>query len=137
MIVSNLIGEFINGEVIEQPQTDKTATLIRPGEVIKFDFYDKGDSQTITLDGETGIKVSALGATTELTVADGDVVMSSNNISLTQQGRDKLVKFPYSIDLERDDVKVNLAVTTIPNGINGFVTNKSCRYWARFWAGYL
>ena len=120
LIVSNLIGEFINGEVIEQPQTDKTATLIRPGEVIKSDFYDKGDSQTITLDGETGIKVSALGATTELTVADGDVVMSSNNISLTQQGRDKLVKFPYSIDLERDDVKVNLAVTTVPNGINGY-----------------
>ena len=118
LIVSNIVGEFINGEVIEQPQTDKSATLIRPGEILKFDFYDK----VIPKPSHWMVKTIgiALGATSELTVADGDIVANSNSIELTQQGRDKLVKFPYSIDVERNDVKVNLAVETVPSMIKGY-----------------
>jgi len=33
-----MVGEFINGETVEQPQTNKSATLIRPGEILGFDF---------------------------------------------------------------------------------------------------
>ena len=120
LVVSNIIGEFINGENIEQPTTNKAATLIRPGEVRGLEFYDKGENNIITLDGETGIEVSALGATTTLTVADGEIVVSADKIELTQAGRDKLIKFPYVVDVESNVVKVNLAVQTVPNKINGY-----------------
>ena len=121
LIVSNVVGEFINGETLEQPQTNKSATLVRPGEVLGFDFYDKGEAQTVTLDNETAIEVSALGATTTLTVEDGDIETSASKIELTQQGRDKLVRFPYTVDINRArDVKVNLAVKTVPSGVQGY-----------------
>ena len=54
--------------------------LIRPGEVLGFDFYDKGDTNTVSLDAETGLEVSALGATTTLTAADGDFTVSQSDI---------------------------------------------------------
>jgi hypothetical protein len=120
LIVSNIVGEFINGEVIEQPQTNKSAVLIRPGEVLGFDFYDKGETQTVSLDSETGVEVSALGATTTLDLAAGDITITANKISLTQQGRDKLIRFPYAVDVDRNAVKVNLTAKTIPSGVNGY-----------------
>ena len=83
VIISNVIGTFINGETIEQPTTNKTAKLIRPGEVLGFDFYDKGDSNTISLGAETEIEVSAIGATKTLTV-DGDIINFDTDILLPQ-----------------------------------------------------
>ena len=120
VIISNVIGSFINGETIEQPTTNKTAKLIRPGEVLGFDFYDKGDSNTISLGAETEIEVSALGATKTLTVADGDIINFDTDILLTDQGRDKLLNFPDTLNADDNRVNVNVSVKTSPSGINGY-----------------
>ena len=122
VVVSNIFGEFRNGEEIFQESSGKTATITRPGEVIAFKFYDKGTSfSTISLENETGLKVTSLGSELELTVAAGDIVVTSSDITLTQQGRDKLLVFPYKVDnTAPNSVKVNLAVETVPSGVKGF-----------------
>ena len=88
--------------------------------MLGFDFYDKGDSNTISLGAETEIEVSALGATKTLTVADGDIINFDTDILLTDQGRDKLLNFPDALNVDDNRVNVNVSVKTSPSGINGY-----------------
>ncbi len=117
LIVSNIIGEFINGEYIEQQQGEgvkKTARIMREGEVVDLQFVDDG-----ALTAAGSITVSALGLETVLTSPfDYLYIHDKNRIVLSTAGRDKLYNFPYTGGSSLNE-RVNYQLET-SNGIKGY-----------------
>lgn len=112
IIISTTTGEFLNGEPIVQDTTNKTATIIRPGEVVGFEFPNPGDLS----DAET-ITCKSLGAEKVLT-KDVHYTYDANTDQLlpTPEGRNELIDFPYSIDVSSSEyVKVDVEVQTNTN----------------------
>ena len=114
LILSNVSGRFVPGEDINQGTN--SGSVIGPDEVVDFFF---NDASTLPLAAETGVSVTSLGGTTTLTVADGEIVVTSSSISPTKKGRQKLLAFPFG-GLSVANRKLNYEVTTIPNGITGY-----------------
>ena len=82
LIVSNVLGEFIEGEEIIQGS--KVSTIREKGDVIGFSFIDKGtNSSTVDLSNETGITLRAVGSEITLTVAAGQITTSAASIDIT------------------------------------------------------
>ncbi|AEC52957.1 structural protein [Synechococcus phage S-CRM01] len=118
LVLSNTNGEFIPGEGISQGT--KSAVIFRDGEISGFTFTDAGfDGQQFDLSGETSIAVTSLGATTNLTTADGEIITSPTRITLTAKGRDKLLARPEN-NIDSGARKINYNVRTTPNQINGY-----------------
>jgi len=118
LILSNLVGEFVDGEEIQQG--DKVSVAIKEGDVTRFSFIDKGTgSNTIDLSAETAVTLEAIGSTKTLTVAAGEIVATASAIEITDLGRDALVDFPYP-DGSSLNSRVNFSVTTVPNGVKGY-----------------
>ena len=112
LILSNLVGEFLQGE--EVVQGNKVSRIVKDGEVTGFMFTDKGTgNSTVDLSTETALKVMAIGSETELTVAAGDITVSSTSIEITDLGRSKLLNFPYPEGSALNS-KINLVVETVP-----------------------
>ena len=118
LIVSNVVGEFEAGEEIVQGS--KVSRIYREGEVAGFNFTDKGsNNNTIDLSSETAITLEAIGSTTTLTVAAGDIVVSASRIKITDTGSEKLRDFPYPEGTVLN-TRINYAVTTVPNSVTGY-----------------
>lgn len=118
LIVSNVLGEFIEGE--EVIQGNKVSTIREKGDVIGFSFIDKGtSSNTVDLSGETGITLRAVGSEITLTVAAGQITTSAASIEITDAGRAALINFPYP-DGSSLNSRVNYIATTVPNGVTGY-----------------
>ncbi len=118
LIVSNVLGEFIEGE--EVIQGDKVSSIREKGDVIGFAFTDKGtNNATVDLSSETGITLSAIGSEITLTVAAGQITTSAAAIDITDAGRAALIDFPYP-DGSSLNSRVNYVVTTVPNGVTGY-----------------
>ena len=113
LIISNSIGEFVNGETITQG--NNVGRIYKNNEVAKFEFPD---ATVIDLSGEDTITVSAIGSTLDLTEADGDIMPSETEIRLTQLGRQKLLNFPYPEGSAFSN-RINYTVTT-KNGCKGY-----------------
>jgi hypothetical protein len=114
LILSNVVGRFTPGEDINQGTN--TGSVIGPDDVVEF-FFD--DPSVITLFAETAVSVTSLGGTTTLTVADGEIVVTTDRIYPTKKGRQKLLSFPFG-GLSVANRRLNYEVTTIPNGITGY-----------------
>ena len=113
LIVSNNVGEFVNGETLTQG--DNVGRIYKNNEVSKFEFPDPS---VIDLSGEDTITVSAIGSSLELTQADGDIIATPTEIQITQQGRDKLLNFPYPEGSSFSN-RINYTVET-KNGCRGY-----------------
>lgn len=114
LLLSNVIGRFIPGEDINQGS--RTGSVIGPDEVVDF-FFD--DNSIINLSSETSVSVTSLGGTTTLTVADGEIVVSSTAITPTKKGRQKLLTFPFG-GLSSANRRLNYQVVTVPGGVTGY-----------------
>lgn len=122
LIVSNIVGRFLNDEVIYQGDrgTRKESRILREGDVIGFEFTDAGPNGNIfDLSGETVVTVSALGAELELRQDRGHIVCYDDRIELTQSGRDKLYEFPFPANSPFRSSRINYDVTT-RNGVTGY-----------------
>ena len=113
LVVSNVLGEFVPGENVYQE--NKSASILKPGEVAGFYFTDDGD-----LSGTTSLTVKTLGATTTLTTANGQIAIDGQKVLITKKGRDKLYRFPF-VQSVNDSTVLDYQVTT-NNGIKGFAT---------------
>ena len=113
LIISNSVGEFIAGETVVQG--NNVGRIYRNNEVAGFNFPD---DTVVDLSGEDEVIVSAIGSTLKLTVADGDIVSSSTEIKVTQQGRDKLLNFPYPEGSSFSN-RINYVLET-KNGCKGY-----------------
>lgn len=125
LLVSNVVGSFLPGEEVIQTQgaTTKVSRILRPGEVSEFVFTDKGaGGTTIDLSSQTAVTLSALGSTKTLTVADGDIVVSSSGISITETGRSKLTNFPLPT-LEQN-LGVTYELSTVPAAVTGYAVSR-------------
>ena len=123
LILSNVVGEFREGE--EVIQGDKVSRILKETEAAKLRFDDKGTSNnTIDLSSETGITFSALGSSLALTVAGGDLIAGAAEIKLTEQGRTKLLNFPYP-DGSIQQAKINIEGVTVPNGVKSTVITRT------------
>lgn len=118
VIVSNVIGEFVPGEDIIQG--NKVNRILNEGEVSGFQFYDAGNAgNTYSLEDEQGIILTSLGSSLELSVGDGDIVCTQDNITLTTQGERKVANFPYP-EGSVEKTRVNIEVVTVPNAVKGY-----------------
>ena len=116
MIVSNVIGEFINGEYIEQQQGEgvkKIARILREGEVVDMQFVDDG---SLSAAGE--IKVKSLGLEMIMTSPQDYRYVDPNRLILTAAGREKMYNFPYTGGSSLNE-RVNYVLET-SNGITGY-----------------
>ncbi len=113
LIVSNTVGEFVAGETVVQG--NNVGRIFKNNEVSSFIFPD---DTVIDLSSESEVVVSAIGSTLKLTVADGDIESSSTEIKVTQQGRDKLLNFPYPEGSAFSN-RINYIVETV-NGCKGY-----------------
>lgn len=121
LLVSNVAGTFLPGE--EVTQGNKTSRILRPGEVSGFVFIDKGTSGSVVdLSTETAIDLESLGSTKRLTVADGDIVVSSSAISITETGRTKLDNFP--LPSREQNLGISYTVSTVPSGVSGYAISR-------------
>ena len=123
LIVSNVQGQFRNGESITQGTgaTQKVARILAPGETFGFEFYTGAGGSTsgsTDLSGNTYVDVTTLGATIRLS-ATADITATADRIYLTEAGRAKLVNFPFPqgsvLAVERIDLQV-----TAEDGSKGF-----------------
>ena len=118
LVLSNTNGEFIPGESISQGT--KSAVTFKDGEISGFTFFYAGtDGEYFSLANETYIELTSLGATTTLTVADGEITVSAEKISLTAAGRQKILARPEN-SVDSTPRKLNYNVTTFPNEIHGY-----------------
>ncbi|QIN96881.1 structural protein [Synechococcus phage S-N03] len=126
LLVSNVAGTFLPGEEIIQTQSatvTKVSRILRPGEISGFVFTDKGTSgTTVDLSSQTAVEITTLGSTKTLTVADGDIVVSSSDISITETGRAKLTNFPLP-SLEQN-LGISYQLTTVPGGVKGYAISR-------------
>ena len=116
LIVSNIVGEFRNGESITQGTgvDQKVSRILSPGETFGLQFYTgAGGSVTGSTDlsGENYIDVTTLGATLRLT-KDTDYTATSSQIILNSVGREKLFNFPFPAGSELAVERLNLLCTT-------------------------
>ncbi len=122
LLVSNVIGQFLNGEEIIQifdgTTIAKKSRLLKNNEVASFQFYTLGNGADLGADTE--ITVTSIGAKTTL---EKDVHFThdsdTNSLIPTQEGRKKLYSFPYpegSIQNER----VDYALETNVSGAKGY-----------------
>jgi hypothetical protein len=96
LVLSNIVGRFVNDEIVYQGDgvSRKESRILREGEVIGFAFTDAGPSGNLfDLSGQTSVIVTTLGSELELTQDAGDIVCSATEITLTKQGRDKMYSF--------------------------------------------
>lgn len=115
LIVSNVIGEFINGEYLEQQQGEgvkKIARILREGEVADLQFVDNG-----ALNAAGSVTVKSLGLSTVLS-SPQDYRWVPNRLILSSVGREKLYNFPYTGGSTLNE-RVNYELTT-DNGITGY-----------------
>ena len=123
LLLSNISGDFRNGEEVTQDSSNKSAFILRAGDAVRLEFYDKGiNLNTVDLSGETSIVCTSLGNTKELT-AGVHYTATASELVLTQEGRDELLAFPFSIDntFSRVGSKIKISVETVPNGVKGYV----------------
>ena len=123
LVLSNIVGRFVNDEIVYQGfgAGRKESRILREGEVIGFAFTDAGPGGNIfDLSGETSLTVTTLGSELELTQAAGDIVCTATDITLTKQGRDKMYSFPFPEGSPFRTNRLNYQITTTPSGINGF-----------------
>ena len=115
LIVSNVIGEFINGEYIEQQQgvgVKKISRILKQGEVVDLQFVEDG-----TLSAVGTITVKSLGLETTLSNPQ-DFRYVPNRLILTPAGRDKMYNFPYTGGSSLNE-RVNYELTT-DTGLTGY-----------------
>ncbi len=120
LLLSNIIGQFNNGESVSQvtDTTRKVSRILKPGEVYDMQFYTKGSSYSHGTDTE--IEVSAIGSTTTLQKGVHFTHDSSQNkLNITTEGRKKLYNFPYSSDDSRNE-RINYKLTTNSTGAEGY-----------------
>ena len=116
LILSNIVGEFRNGESITQG-TDvdqKVSRILSPGETFGLQFYTGAGgsvSGSTDLSGENYVDVTTLGATLRL-VKDTDYVATAAEIRLNETGREKLFNFPFPAGSELAVERLNLLCTT-------------------------
>ena len=116
LIVSNVRGQFRNGETITQGTgaSQKVSRIMVPGETFGFEFYTGAggavDGST-DLSGETYIDVTTLGSTIRLAVTT-DFTATASRITLTDTGREKLLNFPFPQGSILAVERINLDVTT-------------------------
>ena len=79
---------------------------------------------TLDLSSETSVNVSAVGSTTQLTVVDGEITVSSSEISITEAGRTKLGGFPYPNESELNE-GIDYQVETVPSGVTGYSVSRT------------
>ena len=113
LIVSNTVGEFVAGETLVQG--NNVGRIYKNNEVSGFNFPD---DTVIELSDEDEIVVTAIGSSIKLTVADGDIESSATEIKITQQGRNKLLNFPYPEGSAFSN-RINYTVET-KNGCKGY-----------------
>ena len=122
LVLSDVQGAFLPEEKLVQGS--KVSRVIAEGELLGFQFTDKGTANNVVdLSSQTAVKLSALGATTQLTVAAGEIEVFTDRIEITKAGRTKLEAFPYpnsAVGLGRDDQRLNYAVETVPGGVKGY-----------------
>jgi hypothetical protein len=126
LVVSNIEGQFRNGETITQGTgaTQKVSRILAPGETFGFEFYTGAGGSTggsTDLSGNTYIDVKTLGATIRL-VSTGDtpdITCTADRIYLTETGRAKLVNFPFPQGSVLAVERIDLQVTT-EDGSLGF-----------------
>lgn len=122
LVLSNIIGRFISGEVITQTVNGvtKEATILREGEVVGFAFTDAGPSGNLfDLSGEDEVTVTALGASITLTSASNEIECTTTEIKLLKAGRDRLYTHPFPLDSPFRTTRVNYEVET-KNGAKGY-----------------
>ena len=113
LIISNSVGEFIAGETVTQG--NNVGRIYKNNEVAALEFPD---DTVIDLSSEDEIIVTAIGSSIELTEAEGDIEARTDEIRLTQQGRDKLLNFPYPEGSAFSN-RINYTVTT-KSGCKGY-----------------
>ena len=75
LVLSDVEGQFLPEEKLVQGS--KVSRVIAEGELLGFQFTDKGTANNVVdLTGETAVTLSALGATTTLTVARSEIEVS-------------------------------------------------------------
>ena len=123
LLVSNVEGQFRNGETITQGTgaTQKVARILAPGETFGFEFYTGAGGNvngSTDLSGNAYVDITTLGATIRLSSPD-DITCTADRIYLTEAGRAKLVNFPFPqgsvLAVERIDLQV-----TAEDGSKGF-----------------
>ena len=122
LILSNIIGRFINGEVISQTvnQQTKEATILREGEVVGFAFTDAGPNGNLfDLSSQDEVTVTALGASITLTEASNEIQCTTSEIKLLKAGRDRLYSHPFPLDSPFRTTRVNYEVET-KDGVKGY-----------------
>ena len=122
LILSNIVGRFVNDEIVRQGDgaSRKESRILREGEVIGFGFTDAGTGgNTFDLSGQTTLTVTTLGSELTLTQAAGDIVCTATDITLTKQGRDKMFSFPFPAASPFRTNRLNYEVTT-NDGVKGF-----------------
>jgi hypothetical protein len=123
LVLSNIVGRFVNDEIVYQGRggARKESRILREGEVIGFAFTDAGPGGNVfDLSGETSVVVNTLGSELTLTVDGGDIVPSATEIALTKQGRDKMYAFPFPSGSPFRTNRINYQVTTKPSDVGGF-----------------
>ena len=122
LVLSNIIGRFINGEVITQTvnQQTKEATILREGEVVGFAFTDAGPNGNLfDLSSQDEVTVTALGASITLTEASNEIQCTTSEIKLLKAGRDRLYSHPFPLDSPFRTTRVNYEVET-KDGVKGY-----------------
>ena len=117
LLLSDVQGEFEENEQVRQGS--KVSRIIREGEIVGFQFTDKGtNNNTVDLSSQTSLEISAIGSTITLSVSGGDIVTFSDRIEITNAGRNKLRNFPYPEGSELNQ-RLNYTVKT-NGGVNGY-----------------
>ena len=122
LVLSNIVGRFVNDEIVRQGEgaSRKESRILREGEVTGFGFTDAGPGgNTFDLSGQTTLTITTLGSELTLTQAAGDIVCSATEINLTKQGRDKMFSFPFPAASPFRTNRLNYEVTT-NDGVKGF-----------------
>lgn len=132
LVLSNVVGEFIDGEDVYQG--GKVGTTFRPGEIVGFTFVDAGvpvpiyddeneiigyTGDVFDLSSENQVTVTVLGSSVTLTEANGDIIPSLSEIKLTKKGRDKILALTNNIS-SSNRRKLNYTIVTSPGEVSGY-----------------
>ena len=94
LVVSNTVGEFVNGEVVSQG--NKYSRILKNGEVVGMQFPTTNTAGSADLSTVNKLTVRAIGSELELEVGtDFNIDTSLMEVKLTTVGRQKLLNFPY------------------------------------------
>ena len=119
LILSNIVGEFEDGEFISQvtPSGAKIGRIAKAGDVLEFKFPSGTIDNLTTI---TSVTVSALGSNLTLSSSDIEADATSNTLKPTPAGRAKLRNFPFPEGSTLQKNRVDL-VSTATDGSDTMV----------------